>query len=141
MKKIVFLICVLTSFIANTQIVRHETSKDSIVWKRKTSTLPKLYFFQNVDTAQNRYTFYFKNYNYQYITDVQYISLGDLKTTKEFFVILQEVISKEEKVTITLDGKTWSINKSMGSVYVMSNNSSFLINKNEIENIIEILNK
>ena len=141
MKKLLFIFCVLLGFTANTQIVRHEATKDSIVWKRKMSTLPKLYFYQHVDTTKNSYTFYFKNYNYQYITDVQYISLGDLKTTKEFFMILQEVANGAEKITITLSGKTWTASKSMGSIFVFSSNSSFLINKSEIETIIDILNK
>jgi hypothetical protein len=119
------------------QIVVRESVKDSVVWDNKLTGLPKLINYYT--SEYNSYSLHYKNAKYTTITDIDHISLGDKKTTIQFFEILKDVIDSEEKVTIELDGKIWIISKSMGSVYVWSEFSSFFISKKNLESVLILL--
>jgi hypothetical protein len=83
---------------------------------------------------------YFQNSKYTQIRDIQYITLGDLATTKEFFNLLLKVVDgTEEKITIELDKATWIISKSMGSISIWSSYKSFYLSKKNVETILELL--
>jgi hypothetical protein len=131
---------VLTTCSLRAQIVVKESIKDSVVWQNKLMGVPKLLcFYSSEDTS---YTMYFQNAKYTQIRDIQYVSIGDLATTKEFFGILLKVADgTEEKVTIEMDKSTWLISKSMGSVMIWSSYESFYLSKKNIETILELLNQ
>ena len=139
MKKIILMLGLsLLSYNASSQIVIKETVKDSIVWYNKLAGLPKLMCFYN--TEETNYTLYFQNSKYTQIRDIQYITLGDLATTKEFFNLLLKVVDgTEEKITIELDKATWIISKSMGSISIWSSYKSFYLSKKNVETILELL--
>lgn len=131
---------VLTTCSLRAQIVVKESIKDSVVWQNKLMGVPKLLcFYSSEDTS---YTMYFQNAKYTQIRDIQYVSIGDLATTKEFFGILLKVADgTEEKVTIEMDKSTWLISRSMGSVVIWSSYESFYLSKKNIETILELLNQ
>lgn len=139
MKKVIFTLGIaLASYKAGAQIVVKETMKDSVVWYNKLVGVPKLVCFYS--TEETSYTLYFQNAKYTQIRDIQYLSIGDLATTKEFFGILLKVADgTDEKVTIELDKATWIISKSMGNVSVWSSYESFYLSKKNIETIIGLL--
>jgi hypothetical protein len=131
---------VLTTCSLRAQIVVKESIKDSVVWQNKLMGVPKLLCFYSSEGTS--YTMYFQNAKYTQIRDIQYVSIGDLATTKEFFGILLKVADgTEEKVTIEMDKSTWLISKSMGSVMIWSSYESFYLSKKNIETILELLNQ
>lgn len=121
------------------QIVVKETLKDSIVWYNKMVGVPKLLCFYGSEGTS--YTMYFQNAKYTQIRDIQYLTIGDLATTKEFFGILLKVADGSEDITIELDKATWIISKSMGSISVWSNYESFYLTRKNVETILELLNQ
>ena len=137
MKKLFLTLGLGLSLSAYSQIVVKETSKDSVVWHNKLSGLPKLVCFYTSERSD--YTFYFQNAKYTTITDIKYLSLGDIETAKEFFNLLLGIANGGEKLTIELDEETWIISKSMGVVSVWSSYKSFYLTKKNIETIIESL--
>lgn len=143
MKKIVFKISLLLgvtlfSNVSYSQLVVNEIAKDSVVWKvkGKYNTIPKLvHFFEESDN----YTFFYQNAKYKSITDIDYLSIGDLETTKQFFNLLKDVLVNEKEYDIELDGKLWLLKKSGNSVVVFSSYSYFYLNNNQVEQIIETI--
>jgi hypothetical protein len=141
MKKSVFKIVLLLGIIlcSNTsysQLIVNKVAKDSIVWqvKGKYSTLPKLvHFFEESDS----YVLYYKNAKYQTISDVDYLSIGDLTTTQQFFDLLKDVLENQQEYDIELDGKLWLLKKSGNSVMVFSSYSYFYLNTKQVEQIRE----
>jgi len=119
------------------QIVVKETTKDSTVWYWKLTGLPKLTHFYDVE--KNWYTLYYKNLEYQYITDVDYISLGSKETTVEFFNILKKAFEDKKELTLELDGKTWFLKISSNMAIMTSSGTSFYLTNKHIDKILEAL--
>ena len=117
------------------QIVVKETSKDSTVWYNKLTALPKLSHFYNSET--NWYTLYYKNLDYQYITDIDYISLGSRESTLEFFNLLRQTLEEKKEVNFELDGKTWFLKTGSNMAFMSSSGTSFYLTKKNLDNIIE----
>ena len=139
MKKLVLTLGVaLASYTSGAQIVVKETAKDSVVWYYKLVGLPKLLCFYSSENTI--YTIYFQNSKYTQIRDIQYLTIGDLATTKEFFNILLKVADGSEDVTIELDKGTWIISKSMGTISIWSSYESFYLSKKNVETILSLLN-
>jgi hypothetical protein len=139
MKKVILTLGIaFASYNAGAQIVIKETLKDSVVWYNKLVGLPKLICFYNEE--ETSYTLYFQNAKYTHIRDVQYLTLGDLATAKEFFNLLLKVADGSgEEITIELDKATWIISKSMGSISIWSSYESFYLTRKNVETILETL--
>jgi len=136
MKKTILTIGLITSsLMVNSQIVIKESAKDSVVWYSKLTGLPKLVNFYS--SEESNYTLYYKNAQYQHITDIKYLSLGERETAKEFFSIVKNVIETGEKISIEMDGKLIIISKSFNTAYVYEKSSSFMISNKQIENILK----
>ncbi len=123
--------------ISYSQIVVKETTKDSTVWYSKLTGLPKLTHFY--DAEKNWYTLYYKNLEYQYITDINYIHLGSKESTLEFFNILKQSLVDKKELTFELDGKTWFLKTGSNMAIMSSSGTSFYLTKKNLENIIESL--
>ena len=136
MKKL-FLLLVLSASTAHSQIVVKESTKDSTVWYWKLTGLPKLTHFYNAET--NWYTLYYKNLEYQYITDVDYISLNSKENTLEFFNILKKAFEDKKELTLELDGKTWFLKISSNMAIMTSSGTSFYLTNKHIDKILEAL--
>lgn len=119
------------------QIVVKETAKDSTVWYSKLTGLPKLTHFYGEDI--DRYTLFYKNLNYQYIVDVNYISLGSKEDALEFFNLLRQTLEEKKEVNFELDGKTWFLKTGSNMAIMSSTGTSFYLTKKNLENIIENL--
>jgi hypothetical protein len=117
------------------QIVVKETTKDSIVWYSKLTGLPRLNHFY--DAESNWYTLYYKNLEYQYITDVDYISLGSKETTLEFFNILKQALVDKKELTLELDGKTWFLKTGSNMAIMSSSGTSFFLTNKNLDKILE----
>ena len=139
MKKVILTLgIVFACYQAESQIVIKESINDSIVWHSKMLGIPKLVHFYATDLSE--YVLYYQNANYTHIKDIQYITIGDIETTREFFNILLNVANgTTEDITIGLDGKTWIISKSMGSIMIWSSDSSFYLMRNNVESILKLL--
>lgn len=136
MKKL-FLLLLLSAGTAHSQIVVKEATKDSTVWYWKLTGLPKLTHFYNAET--NWYTLYYKNLEYQYITDVDYISLNSKENTVEFFNILKKAFEDKKELTFELDGKTWFLKISSNMAIMTSSGTSFYLTDKHINKILEAL--
>ena len=136
MKKL-FLLLLLSAGTAHSQIVVKEATKDSTVWYWKLTGLPKLTHFYNAET--NWYTLYYKNLEYQYITDVDYISLNSKENTVEFFNILKKAFEDKKELTFELDGKTWFLKISSNMAVMTSSGTSFYLTNKHIDKILEAL--
>ena len=117
------------------QIVVKETAKDSTVWYSKLTGLPKLTHFYGAES--NWYTLYYKNLDYQYIVDVDYISLGSREEALEFFNILKQTLEEKKEVNFELDGKQWFLRTGSNMAMMSSSGTSFYLTKKNIDNIIE----
>ncbi len=136
MKKL-FLLLVLSASTAHSQIVVKETAKDSTVWYSKLTGLPKLIHFYGTDS--DRYVLYYKNLDYQYITDVDYISLGSKESTIEFFNVLKQTLEEKKEVNFDLDGKTWFLKTGSKMAIMSSSGTSFYLTEKNLTNILEAL--
>jgi hypothetical protein len=136
MKKL-FLLLVLSASTAHSQIVVKEATKDSTVWYSKLTGLPKLIHFYGTDS--DRYTLFYKNLEYQYITDVDYISLGSKESTIEFFTILKTTLEEKKEVNFDLDGKTWFLKTGSKMAIMSSSGTSFYLTEKNLTNILEVL--
>lgn len=117
------------------QIVVKETPKDSTVWYSKLTGLPKLTHFYGPES--NWYTLYYKNLDYQYIVDVDYISLGSKENALEFFNLLKQTLEEKKEVNFELDGKRWFLKTGSNMAIMSSTGTSFYLTKKNLENIIE----
>jgi hypothetical protein len=136
MKKL-FLLLLLSAGTAHSQIVVKEATKDSTVWYSKLTGLPKLIHFYGIDS--DRYTLFYKNLEYQYITDVDYISLGSKESTIEFFTILKTTLEEKKEVNFDLDGKTWFLKTGSKMAIMSSSGTSFYLTEKNLTNILEAL--
>ena len=90
MKKVILTLgIVFACYQAESQIVIKESINDSIVWHSKMLGIPKLVHFYATDLSE--YVLYYQNANYTHIKDIQYITIGDIETTREFFNILLKI--------------------------------------------------
>jgi hypothetical protein len=138
MKKLLFIVTVLSAFTVNAQLVVKEAAKDTVIWQAtKLSTVPKLVKFTL--EGEESYTIYYKNAKYTSITDINYITTGDLETTKQFFELCKTVITEGKEYNIELDGKSLSLTKSIGNVMIWSSISYFYLSEKNIESILETL--
>ena len=136
MKKL-FLLLLLSASTAHSQIVVKEATKDSTVWYSKLTGLPKLIHFYGTDS--DRYTLFYKNLEYQYITDVDYISLGSKESTIEFFTILKTTLEEKKEVNFDLDDKTWFLKTGSKMAIMSSSGTSFYLTEKNLTNILEAL--
>lgn len=135
MKKLIFSVSILFATTATAQLKIQQTAKDTVIWQSsKLSSVPKLIRF-SIDSTDS-YTLYYQNAKYTAITDIDYVTLGDYATTKQFFELVAEVIEKNTEYTVEIDGKMWLIKKSLGSVAVWSEFTSFYLNQKQIETIL-----
>jgi hypothetical protein len=136
MKKL-FLLLVLSASTAHSQIVVKESTKDSTVWYSKLTGLPKLTHFY--DAEKNWYTLYYKNLDYQYITDIDYIHLDSKENTIEFFNILKQALVDKKELTFELDGKTWFLKTGSNMAIMSSSGTSFYLTNKNLDKILEAL--
>jgi len=135
MKKLLFILVLLGASNVNAQLVVKEAAKDSIVWQTsKLQALPQLMMFKT--EGLNSYTMYYKNAKYTSITDIDYISIGDLETTKQFFGLCKTVVSEDKEFNITLGKESILLKKSMGSVVIWKSSSYFYLTDKQIDGIL-----
>ena len=138
MKNLILIALTVLSFNGYSQIVVKETPKDTIIWQQsKLINLPKLvrFSFDN----EFSYVIYYKNAKYSSITDINYITTGDLETTKQFFELCKSVIVDDKELSIDMDKKSISLQKSLGAVMVYMSNSYFYLTEKQINLILEKL--
>ena len=135
MKKLLIILVLLSAFSVNAQLVVKEAAKDSIVWQTsKLQALPQLMMFKT--EGLNSYTMYYKNAKYTSITDIDYISIGDLETTKQFFGLCKTVISEGKEFNLTLGKESIMLKKSMGGTMIWKSGSYFYLTDKHIDSIL-----
>lgn len=129
---------IMIGFASNAQLVIQEAAKDTVIWQAsKLTTLPKLVKFTL--EGENSYTIYYRNAKYSSITDVDYISTGDLETTKQFFELCKQVITENKEYNIQLDNKAISLTKTMSTVMIWMSGSYFYLSEKNLVSILEKL--
>ena len=135
MKKLVFVMFSVFALNANAQLVVKETVKDTVVWQyAKTTPVPKLVRF-----GEDTYTMYYRNAQYTAITDIQYITIGNLETTKQFFELCKSAIVDNKEYSLDLGGKPISLKKVMKAVMISESGSYFYLNDKWVDQILEKL--
>ncbi len=138
MKNLILITLTVLSFNGYSQLVVKESPKDTIIWQQsKLISLPKImrFSFDN----EFSYVIYYKNAKYPSITDIQYITTGDLETSKQFFDLCKTVIVEDKQFSIDLDKKSISLQKSLGAVMVYMSSSYFYLTEKQIDLILEKL--
>jgi len=135
MKKLLIILVLLSAFSVNAQLVVKEAAKDTTIWQpSKLQNLPKLVKFKTDDLES--YTMYYKNAKYTSITDIDYISIGDLETTKQFFGLCKTVVSEGKDFNLTLGKESIMLKKSMGGTMIWKSGSYFYLTDKHIDNIL-----
>jgi len=135
MKKLLIILVLLSAFSVNAQLVVKEAAKDTTIWQpSKLQNLPKLIRFKTDDLES--YTMYYKNAKYTSITDIDYISIGDLETTKQFFGLCKTVVSEGKEFNITLGKESIMLKKSMGGTMIWKSGSYFYVTDKQIDSIL-----
>jgi hypothetical protein len=138
MKKLLFIIVMLTAFVSNAQIVIKEAPKDTVIWQAtKLSNVPKMVRFEV--EGEYSYTMYYKNAKYTAITDIDYLTTGDLETTKQFYELCKQVLAEDKEYNIEMDNKSIMIKKSMTTVMIWMSDSYFYLSEKNITSILEKL--
>ena len=140
MKKLILTLTIaLVSIISNAQLVVKEAGKDTVIWQAtKLASVPKIVKF-TIDSLDS-YTIYYNNAKYSTITDIDYLTTGDLETTIQFYELCKSVAETGKEYNIELDGKTWILSKgTMGLVMIWSKNSYFYLSTKYLNAILEKL--
>lgn len=138
MKKLLIILVSLVALNVNAQLVVREAAKDTVVWQiNKLTPVPKLVKFSSEEA--DSYTIYYRNAQYSTITDIDYITTGDLETTKQFFELCKTVVTTGKEYNLQLDGKSISLSKTMGSTMIYMQNSYFYLAEKSITAILEKL--
>lgn len=138
MKKLLVILVSLVALNVNAQLVVKEAAKDTVIWQlSKLNTVPKLVKFSSEEA--DSYTIYYRNAQYSTITDIDYITTGDLETTKQFFELCKTVVTTGKEYNLELDGKNISLSKTMGSTMIYMQNSYFYLAEKSITAILEKL--
>ena len=137
MRKLLIILA-LSSFGANGQLVVKELAKDTTVWQvSKLQPLPKIIRFTNEEV--DSYAIYYRNAKYTAITDIKYLTTGDLETTIQFYELCQSVINEDKEYQLEIDGKSIMLKKSMASAWIWMNDSYFYLTSKNILSILESL--
>ncbi len=140
MKKVILIIAsMMVLSIGNSQIIVDEPSKDSVIYSHPLTVLKLMHFYGK----NSHYAFFYKNTKYQYITDIDYISLDDKEEVIQFFNLLLKVYESGEFTSFSLHEKRYHVAKTMSqlAVYDSNNTSEFMITKKIITKILDELNK
>lgn len=138
MKKLLVILVSLVALNVNAQLVVKEAAKDTVIWQlSKLNTVPKLVKFSSEEA--DSYTIYYRNAQYSTITDIDYITTGNLETTKQFFELCKTVVTTGKEYNLELDGKNISLSKTMGSTMIYMKNSYFYLAEKSITAILEKL--
>ena len=139
MKKLLFILVLLSAFTTNAQLVVKEAAKDTVIWQAtKLSTVPKIVKFTT--EGEESYTIYYRNAKYTSITDIDYISTGDIETTRQFYELCKEVSSSGKEYNVQVDDKNLVISKgTMGTVMIWMSGSYFYLSEKYINSILEKL--
>lgn len=136
MKKLLFITILLSAFMTNAQIVIKEAPKDTVIWQAtKLSTVPKIVRFEV--EGEYSYTIYYKNAKYTAITDIDYLTTGDLETTKQFYELCKTVLAEDKEYNIEMDNKSILIKKSLGNVMIYTSISHFYLSEKQVTSILE----
>jgi hypothetical protein len=137
MKKLLFIALAIVSINANAQLVVKEAAKDTVIWQAtKLATVPKIVKF--TVEGEHSYTIYYRNAQYTAITDIDYLTTGDLQTSIQFFELCKQVLAEDKEYNVELDNKSISLKKTMGNVMIWTAGSYFYLSE---KNIISILEK
>jgi len=138
MKNLILILVALITLNANAQLVVKEAAKDTTIWQAsKLQPLPKIIRF-TTDGADS-YTIYYRNAKYTAITDIDYLTTGDLETTIQFYDLCKSVINDEKEYNIQMDEKSIILKKSMGSVVIWMDGSYFYLSSKNLVSISESL--
>ncbi len=119
-------------------MVVKEAAKDTVIWQlSKLNPVPKLVRFKLEDVES--YTIYYKNAQYTAITDIDYISIGDSTTTRQFFELCKQVIAEDKEYNVELDNKDISLRKTLGTVMIYTSGSYFYLSDKNLTAILERL--
>lgn len=139
MKKLLVILVSLVALNVNAQLVVKEAAKDTTIWQAsKLYTVPKIVKF-SADSVDS-YTIYYRNAKYTQITDIDYITTGDLETTKQFYELCKSVIKEDKEYNLQLNNKNVSLKKgTMGTVMIWTDGSYFYLSDKYLTAILEKL--
>lgn len=126
MKQLILIL--LISFNATSQLEVNSTSDVKMYSDRTGTSLHQ--FIIEKDTS---YALYFRNVKYQYITDVQYITLDNIEEVHQLLDLCLDVIENKSEYQTS----KYILSKYMGSVRVWTDRGYFYMTKKQISKIQE----
>ena len=119
--------------------------RDSLVWRPFGLTKPELRHYYGGE--DEHYMYYYQNPEYQYITDLEYISPGNKEQTLEFFKFLLDMKGTGKKYDTRVGTKDFQIEdvvfagKNIVRLYDRKESCFCYINYKWISKIIKILER
>ena len=133
MKNLIIIITLIFSTTVYAQVTVQETVTTE-VYTTATRNLVLSKYSDNLG-----YSLMYKNEEYTYINDYQFLHFKDTTEINTFFNYALEVISTGTKVTLSIDRQNVTISKFMNSVLIMPKDGYFSMPKNQINKLLETI--
>lgn len=135
MKRVILTIAIaITGVMANAQIEVKAQAKTDVVWQAtKLSNVPNITAFTSDEDST--YAMYYRNAEYQYIVEIDYISFNSKDDVLQFRDLCLAVANGGDNVIVDINGETYSIVKSSWTVMIRKSGSFFYLSKKQLESI------
>jgi len=138
MKKLVLLLGIMMSLTANSQIEINETKTERLtVSLTRAQTLSMF-----IDQSDTTFAFYYKNYEYKTITDIQYFAIDDKAELLSLLDLIEDVLVNKKQYDIKLtNGTQMKLSKVMGTCYIFTMKGYTYFDKKNLSKMREFLNR
>jgi hypothetical protein len=138
MKKVILAIVTMMSLTANSQMTVSEDRTERLkISTTRAQTISM--FISDTDTS---YAFYYKNYKYKTIVNLQYFTIADKVEALALMDLIEGVILNKKEYTITLtSGEVILLKRAMGTCEIFSTKGYTYFDKKNISKVREFLNK
>jgi len=139
MKKItIILASVMMSLMANSQIQVSESKTERLTVSLTRSQTLSMF----INEADTTFAFYYKNYEYKTITDIQYFSIEDKAELLSLLDLIEDVLVNKKEYNIKLtNGTQMKLSKVMGTCYIFTLKGHTYFDKKNLSKMREFVNK
>ena len=141
MKKLILLSMMTLSMGLTAQISIEETSDvKKKIWRTSVRSQSITEYYESAgDTS---YVFFYKNYKYKSIIDVQYLTIQNQAELKQLLGLIRSVIDEGKEYTITLgSGDAVILAKTMGTCEIFTTKGYTYFDKKSIDKILEAIDQ
>ena len=137
MKKIILIAVVMMSLTVNSQIQISESQTERLtVSLTRSQTLVRF-----TNETETTFAFYYKNYKYKTLTDIQYFKIEDEAELLSLLDLIEDVLVNKKEYNIKLTNGTQIIlKKTMGTCYIFTSKGYTYFDKKNLSKIRGFIN-